>query len=87
MNLLIRNAHIINPDRSFDADISIGNGKILSVESTGSLSGRNDVEVIDAKGMLVLPGGIDPHVHLALPTPAGPSADDFKTGSLAAIKI
>jgi len=67
MNLLIRNAHIINPDRSFDADISIGNGKILSVESTGSLSGRNDV------------------VHLALPTPAGPSADDFKTGSLAAL--
>ncbi len=85
MNLLIRNAHIINPDRSFDADIVIGNGKILSVESSGSISFSNDVEVIDAKGMLVLPGGIDPHVHLALPTPAGPSADDFKTGSLAAL--
>jgi dihydropyrimidinase len=35
--------------------------------------------------MLVIPGGIDPHVHLALPTPAGPSADDFKTGSQAAL--
>lgn len=85
MNLLIRNAHIINPDRSFDADIAIGNGKVLSVETSGSLSAGNDVEVFDARGMLVLPGGIDPHVHLALPTPAGPSADDFKTGSLAAL--
>jgi dihydropyrimidinase len=85
MNLLIRNAHIINPDRSFDADITIGNGKILSVESSGSILAGNDVEVIDAKGMLILPGGIDPHVHLALPTPAGPSADDFKTGSIAAL--
>ena len=72
MNLLIRNAHIINPDRSFDADIAIGNGKIFSVESSGSISFSNDVEVIDAKGMLVLPGGIAPHVHLSLQTPAGP---------------
>jgi dihydropyrimidinase len=85
MNLLIRNAHIVNPDRSFDADIVIDNGKVQSILTPGSLSVNNDIEVLDAKGMLVLPGGIDPHVHLALQTPAGPSADDFVTGSRAAL--
>jgi dihydropyrimidinase len=85
MNLLIRNAHIVNPDRSYDADIVIDNGKVQSILTPGSLSIDGDIGVIDAKGMLVLPGGIDPHVHLALQTPAGPSADDFVTGSRAAL--
>lgn len=40
---------------------------------------------IDATGMIVMPGGIDPHVHLHLPTPAGYSSDDFSSGSIAAI--
>lgn len=40
---------------------------------------------IDAKGMLVFPGGVDPHVHLNLPTPAGHSSDDFFSGSRAAL--
>ncbi|MDD4384058.1 MAG: dihydropyrimidinase [Bacteroidales bacterium] len=84
MSLLIRNAHIVNPDRNFDADIVIDNGKILSIENYGSLS-VNYADIIDAEGMLVIPGGVDPHVHLALPTPAGPSADDFITGSQAAL--
>ncbi len=35
--------------------------------------------------MLVMPGGIDPHVHLHLPTPAGFSSDDFRSGSIAAL--
>ncbi len=39
---------------------------------------------IHAKGMLVFPGGVDPHVHLNLPTAAGHSSDDFLSGSRAA---
>ena len=81
----ITNAHIINPDQSFHADIRIENGKIAALENPGALPVSADVLTLDAKDMYVLPGGIDPHVHLSLPTPAGFSADDFKTGSLAAL--
>ena len=41
-------------------------------------------EVIDADGLLVLPGGVDPHVHLQMPTATAVTSDDWKTGSLAA---
>jgi dihydropyrimidinase len=59
-------------------------GKV--VQLGGSLRGRR---VIDASGALVLPGGIDMHVHLSLPSapvPGKPSwVDDFASGSRAAI--
>ncbi|WP_462279754.1 dihydropyrimidinase [Salinivirga cyanobacteriivorans] len=42
-------------------------------------------ETIDASGLYLLPGGVDPHVHMQLPTPAGPSSDTFYTGSVAAL--
>jgi len=52
----------------------------------GSLRGRRD---IDASGCLVLPGGVDMHVHLTLPAPPDPGEpdwiDDFYSGSRAAI--
>jgi dihydropyrimidinase len=81
--VLIQNAHIINPDRCFNADIVIRNGKIESFEQPGTLS--EGEKIIDAKGLYVVPGGFDPHVHLSLPGPAGMSADDFHTGSIAAL--
>lgn len=40
---------------------------------------------MDAANKLVIPGGIDPHVHLQLPTEAGPTTDDFLSGSKAAL--
>ena len=85
MNLFILNAHIINPDQTINADIRIENGKIASLDKPGTFTSNTDVETIDASGFYILPGGIDPHVHLALQTPAGPSADDFITGSRAAL--
>ncbi|NJO87981.1 MAG: dihydropyrimidinase [Chloroflexia bacterium] len=44
-----------------------------------------NLKIIDAKGKIVFPGGIDPHVHMHLPTPAGFSSDDFYSGSKAAL--
>ncbi len=83
--MILSKAHIINPDSSFHADILISDGKIAAIEQPGTFTETNDCRIIDAKGSYVLPGGIDPHVHLSLPTPAGPSADDFITGSKAAL--
>jgi len=84
MDILIRNGTIVNAERSFNADILISKGKIAGIGSVSALPSE-DIETIDAGKKFIFPGGIDPHVHLHLPTPAGFSADDFFTGSRAAL--
>jgi len=84
MKLLIQKATLINPDKTFGADIVIQDGIIRGIEKPGQVIPDGDTKVLQAEGLWVLPGGIDPHVHLALPTPAGPSADNFESGSRAA---
>lgn len=61
-------------------DIALEKDKIAAL-GTG-LSGRR---VLDARGLLVLPGVIDAHVHMALPVRGGRSSDDFLSGTRAAL--
>ena len=84
MDILIKNGTIVNADKSFEADILIS-GKKISVIGHNLNAKSPGTELIDAQNKFVLPGGIDPHVHLHLPGPAGFSSDDFLTGSRAAI--
>jgi len=84
MTLLIKNGTIINADGSRKADVLIQNGKITDIGSDLNLVSVPD-KIIDADGCSVFPGGMDPHVHMHLPTPAGFSSDDFLTGSKAAL--
>jgi len=69
---------------SGECDLGVRDGKV--VQLGGSPRGR---KVIDASGALVLPGGIDMHVHLSLPSAPVPGTpawvDDFASGSRAAI--
>jgi dihydropyrimidinase len=81
---IIQGGTVVNSDKSILADVAIKNGKIFNVGIL-SPSDYQGYITIDAKGKYVLPGGIDPHVHLALPTPAGNSSDDFVSGSQAAL--
>jgi dihydropyrimidinase len=85
MTILIKNGTIVNTDRSFKADVLIENGVIRQISPSISPDNLRDPEVIDAKGTYLFPGGIDPHVHMHLPTPAGYSSDDFLSGSQAAL--
>ncbi len=85
MAILIKNGTIVNADKSFVADVLIDNGIIEHLSPTIETGRIQGAEVIDAKGKYLFPGGIDPHVHLHLPTPAGFSSDDFYTGSRAAL--
>ena len=82
--ILIINGTVVSSESSYEADILVNNGTIADI---GKLNPSRfpGCQVIDAKGKLILPGGIDPHVHLQLPTPAGPSCDDFISGSKAAL--
>jgi dihydropyrimidinase len=82
--ILITNGTIINNDSTRKSDLLIIDSKISEI---GKLSSNQfpNAEIIDASGKYIFPGGIDPHVHLDLPTPAGNSSDDFVSGSRAAI--
>ncbi len=85
--LLIRNGTLVTDGRRFRADIRIAGGKIT--ELGPSLPAQEGEEEIEARGLFVLPGGIDPHVHLNIPSPYtwayGGPADDFTSGSMAAV--
>ena len=81
--ILLQNGRIFLNDQLVEADLLIAGSMI---EQTGKIiSYDQKMEIIDCAGLQIFPGGIDPHVHLHLPTPAGFSADDFETGSRAAI--
>ncbi len=83
MKLLIKNARIINADSTIEADILCDEGKIIRIEKDLSIEGV--AETIDATNLYVFPGGIDPHVHMHLPSPAGFSSDNFLSGTKAAL--
>lgn len=85
MSTLIINGTIVNEDGSEKADILIEEGKILKIGAKLQ-NDFPDSKLIDAKDRYIFPGGIDSHVHMHLPSAAGFSADDFKSGSLAALK-
>jgi len=84
-SLLIRNGHVITAGDSFEGDILVVDGKIRMLGKHLDVF-EPDAEVIDASGLYVLPGGIDPHVHMELDVGDGMvSSDDFETGTRAAI--
>ncbi|HLP18547.1 MAG TPA: dihydropyrimidinase [Bacteroidota bacterium] len=82
MSLMITNGRIITAGEDFTADLFIQDEIISAI---GAHLPMQADRVIDAAGLLVMPGGIDPHVHLALPTMGTISSDDYTTGTRAAL--
>src|SRR3984885_3672214 len=82
MSLLIKNGRIITSADDYIADIFIEGEQISMIGK--NLSVKADKEM-DASGMLVMPGGIDPHVHLDMPFMGTFSSDDYETGTRAAL--
>ncbi len=81
---LIQAGTIVTDGRSFKGDILIADEKIIAVDKEIARPARVD-RVIDGEGFEIFPGGVDAHVHLELETAAGISADDFASGSRAAL--
>lgn len=81
-DLLIQNGTVVTAQGSYPWDVAISDGKVAAIGAHGSLGqGRQQV---DAAGRLVLPGLIDPHVHIHHPFKGGYSADDFYTATRSA---
>lgn len=63
--LLIRNARLYNPEYCGKQDILIGGNTILEISGKIDFSKSFDIETFDADGLIVVPGLIDNHVHIA----------------------
>jgi dihydropyrimidinase len=79
---LIRGGTIVTATDTYLGDAGIVGGKISVIGSNLPAEGAG--KVIDARGMLVMPGGIDVHTHLDMPFGGTTSADDFESGTVAA---
>lgn len=82
MSVLIKNGRIITADADYIADIFIEGETIATIGK--NLNIKADT-IIDAAGKLVMPGGIDPHVHLDMPFMGTFSSDSYETGTRAAL--
>ena len=81
MSVLLKNGLVVTATGSFIADVFVDGESIRSV-GTG-LTAPAD-ETVDATGMYILPGAIDPHTHIDMPYQDTRSSDDWVTGSIAA---
>jgi dihydropyrimidinase len=79
--MLIKNGTLITASDTYEADILIEGEQIVAV---GKELIAPDEEVVNAEGMLIMPGGIDPHTHFDLPMFDTVSSDDHYSGHKAA---
>jgi len=82
MSLLIKNGMLVTTSETFISDIRVEGEKIVEIGK--ALTVPESTQVIDAKDMYILPGGVDAHVHLDLPMAGTVSSDDHYTGTKAA---
>ncbi len=82
MSILIKNGHVATASEDYLADVYIEGEQIAAI---GKNLPYTADKVIDASGKIVIPGGIDPHVHLDMPFMGTFSSDDYETGTRAAL--
>jgi dihydroorotase len=79
-DLVIRGGKVVSPDSVIEASVAIRDGMILAVGADAAMPPAR--ETLDARGMHVLPGAIDVHVHFR--DPGYPHKEDFASGTIAA---
>jgi dihydropyrimidinase len=83
MSILLKNGRVITADSDSICDILTEGEAIVAIAK--NLPVAEGVQVIDCTGKLVVPGGIDPHVHLEMPFMGTFSSDTYETGTRAAL--
>ncbi|MGD8992328.1 MAG: dihydropyrimidinase [Desulfobacterales bacterium] len=81
MSVLFKGGTIVNATGRYVADVFADGDKIKAIGT--DLDNPAD-EVVDAKGLYVLPGAIDPHTHISMPFMGTYAQDDYESGTIAA---
>jgi dihydroorotase len=82
MDILIQNATMVLPETTVIGDLLIADGIISQIQPGGGIETNENTRTIDATGLHLLPGIIDPQVHFR--DPGQPEKEDLYTGSCAA---
>jgi dihydropyrimidinase len=82
MAFLLKHGTLITAAETFQADILVEGERIAAIGP--DLPAGEGLQVIDAAGKLIMPGGVDVHAHLELPMFGTVSSDDHYTGHKAA---
>jgi dihydropyrimidinase len=83
MRTLVANGTVVTHAGRATADVLIENETVAALAAPGLHEWSVD-EVVEARGRLVLPGGVDIHTHMELPSAGTRAADDFESGTRAA---
>src|SRR4051812_5329850 len=79
-DLVIRSGNVVSPDSVIEASVAIKDGRVIAVGDDAVMP--QATETLDARGLHVLPGAIDVHVHFR--DPGYPQKEDFGSGTAAA---
>lgn len=82
MSLILKGGKIVTDKKTYESDIKVSGGKIVEI---GENLQDESCTIVDANGSYIIPGGIDTHTHFDLDTGATKTADDFESGTRAAI--
>ncbi len=83
LDLVVRGGVVVTPTGRGARDIAISAGAFAGVGEPGAFDDAGATDTLDARGLHVLPGVIDAHVHFR--DPGYPDKEDFRSGSLAAV--
>lgn len=72
LDLIVRGGMVVTPNGAGRWDVGIGGGKIVTVAAPEATDGIKAGRIIDARDKIVIPGGIDPHIHCNWPVQPGP---------------
>ncbi len=83
-DLVIHGGTVVNDSWSGPATVVVDGGRVVALLEPGAAV-PDAGEVLDATGLLVMPGGVDPHCHVAVPLGEFVTLDSFESASLAAL--
>ena len=69
LDLIVTGGIAVLPSGAAAADIGVAGGRIAAIGTPGSLQSASAARTVDASGQIVIPGGVDPHIHCSMPIP------------------
>lgn len=87
MTLVVTGGKVVTPEGARHLDVVSEGERIAALLPPGTAAAAHpDAQVIDAAGRIVIPGGVDPHVHLMVGFMGQRSVYDFGSGGIAALR-
>jgi dihydropyrimidinase len=81
LDLVLKGGTVVSASDTFVGDVGIKDGRIAAIGTIDAKGAKS----VDARGKVLVPGGIDVHTHFDMPFMGATTADDFTSGSTSAV--